>query len=93
MTDVATEKLGLRFSIDALDLLRPSNGEQLFYGPLEDAVRRLLAKNRLRPFYLFEAVATRIVDADEVADVDPMFQSLRNLNTPDEYEAALKEAT
>lgn len=54
-------------------------------------VRQLLAENRLRPFFLFEQVATRVVEAAELADVDPTFQTLRNLNTPEEYEAALRE--
>jgi molybdopterin-guanine dinucleotide biosynthesis protein A len=57
-----------------------------------EAVHRLLAANRLRPFFLFEAVSTRIVEAAELADVDPTFQTLRNLNTPQEYKAALREA-
>lgn len=56
-----------------------------------DAVARLLAEGRLRPFFLFEAVPTRVVGAEELADVDPTFQTLRNLNTPEEYEAALGE--
>ena len=55
-------------------------------------VRQLLAEDRLRPFFLFEAAPTRVVEAAELADVDPEFQSLRNLNTPDEYQAALVEA-
>ena len=59
---------------------------------VEETARRLLAENRLRPFFLFEAVPTRVVEAAELADVDPSFQTLRNLNTPDEYEAALREA-
>ena len=59
---------------------------------VEEAVRRLLAVNRLRPFFLFESVPTRVVEATELADVDPAFESLRNLNTPEDYEAALREA-
>ena len=58
-----------------------------------DDVRRLLAENRLRPFFLFEAVATRIVEAHELADVDPEFATLRNLNTPEDYESALAAGT
>jgi molybdenum cofactor guanylyltransferase len=58
-----------------------------------DAVARLLAEDRLRPFFLFSVVPTRIVEAAELADVDPTFETLRNLNTPEEYEAALREAT
>jgi molybdopterin-guanine dinucleotide biosynthesis protein A len=57
-----------------------------------DAVARLLAEDRLRPFFLFEAVPTRVVEAAELADVDPTFQTLRNLNTPEDYEAAVREA-
>ena len=56
-----------------------------------DAVARLLAEDRLRPFFLFEAAPTRVVTAEELADVDPTFQTLRNLNTPEDYEAALRE--
>lgn len=54
-------------------------------------VRRLLRANRLRPVYLFDEVRTRIVHADELLAVDPSLQSLRNLNTPEEYAAALAE--
>ena len=56
-----------------------------------DAVKRLLAEDRLRPVFLFEAVPTRVVDAAELAEVDPTFESLRNLNTPEEYETALQD--
>lgn len=51
----------------------------------------LLAQNRLRPAFLFEEVRTRIVLPEELVDVDATFQSLRNLNTPSDYEAALRE--
>jgi molybdopterin-guanine dinucleotide biosynthesis protein A len=53
---------------------------------------RLLAEDRLRPAFLFDEVPTRVVRPEELADVDPSFASLRNLNTPAEYEAALREA-
>lgn len=58
---------------------------------VRDAVHRLLVEDRLRPFFLFEAVPTRIVEAAELADVDPTFQTLRNLNTPEDYETAVRE--
>lgn len=57
---------------------------------VRDTVRRLLAEDRLRPFFLFDAVPTRVVQADELRDCDPEFESLRNLNTPEEYERALR---
>jgi molybdopterin-guanine dinucleotide biosynthesis protein A len=53
---------------------------------------RLLAEDRLRPAFLFDAVPTRVVTAEELAEADPTLQSLRNLNTPAEYEAALRDA-
>ncbi len=56
-----------------------------------DVAVRLLAEERLRPTFLFEEVPTRIVQSEELADVDPTLQSLRNLNTPAEYEAALRD--
>ena len=57
------------------------------------AVKRLLAENRLRPFFLFEAVPTRIIKASELTDIDPGLMSLRNLNTPADYEDALRQLT
>jgi molybdopterin-guanine dinucleotide biosynthesis protein A len=58
-----------------------------------DAVRQLLRQDRLRPFFLFESVPTRVVGAPELADVDPTLQTLRNLNHPEDYEQALRELT
>lgn len=54
---------------------------------------RLLRENRRGPIDLFEEVSTRIVGPDELADVDATLHSLRNVNTPAEYEAALREAS
>jgi molybdenum cofactor guanylyltransferase len=56
-----------------------------------DTVRRLLGENRLRPLFLFDQVPTRIVEANGLHDVDPQFQTLRNLNTLEDYEAAVRE--
>jgi molybdopterin-guanine dinucleotide biosynthesis protein A len=56
-----------------------------------DVVRQLLAQDRLRPAFLFDQVPTRFVREDELAGADPGLQTLRNLNTPQEYEAALRE--
>jgi molybdopterin-guanine dinucleotide biosynthesis protein A len=55
-----------------------------------DTVERLLTEGRMRPVFLFESLSTRVVEAEELRDVDPALQSLRNLNTPEEYEAALR---
>jgi molybdopterin-guanine dinucleotide biosynthesis protein A len=58
-----------------------------------DVVRRLLAEDRLRPAFLFDQVPTRFVAEHELADTDPELQTLRNLNTPEDYEAALRAAS
>jgi molybdopterin-guanine dinucleotide biosynthesis protein A len=55
-------------------------------------VERLLAADRLRPAFLFDQVRARRVTAEELADVDPELQSLANVNTPAEYQAALARA-
>jgi len=52
-------------------------------------VEALLAADRLRPAFLFEAVRTRRVQPSEMASVDPQLLTLRNLNTPQDYEEAL----
>jgi len=55
-------------------------------------VESLLAADRLRPVFLFDAVRTRRVKPEEMIVVDPELKTLRNLNTPDDYRAALADA-
>ena len=55
-------------------------------------VEALLAQDRLRPVFLFDAVRTRRVSPDEMRVADPDLRTLRNLNTREDYEAALVEA-
>jgi molybdenum cofactor guanylyltransferase len=70
-----------------------------FTHPLSAVYRRatlpfvddLLAQDRLRPVFLFEAVKTRRVRPEEMT-ADPELRTLRNLNTPEDYERALAEA-
>src|SRR5262245_2470076 len=54
-------------------------------------VEDLLAQDRLRPAFLFDAVRTRRVTAAEITS-DPDLRTLRNLNTPEDYERALADA-
>jgi molybdenum cofactor guanylyltransferase len=56
------------------------------------AVQDLLAAGQLRPVFLSERLPTRILTVADGADVDPTLGSLRNVNTPEEYEAALRDA-
>ncbi|MGH9142725.1 MAG: molybdenum cofactor guanylyltransferase [Vicinamibacterales bacterium] len=55
-------------------------------------VEGLLAQNRLRPVFLFDAVRTRRVQPAEMISADPELLTLRNLNTRDDYLDALKIA-
>ena len=55
-------------------------------------VESLLAGDRLRPVFLFDAVRTRRVKPEEMTAVDPELTTLRNLNTPEDYRAALADA-
>jgi molybdenum cofactor guanylyltransferase len=52
-------------------------------------VESLLADDRRAVHQLFERIAVRLVPADELRDVDPDLKSLRNVNTPEDYQAAL----
>jgi molybdopterin-guanine dinucleotide biosynthesis protein A len=55
-------------------------------------VEVLLAKDRLRPVFLFDAVHTRRVQPSEMTSVDPELQTLSNLNSREDYLAALARA-
>jgi molybdopterin-guanine dinucleotide biosynthesis protein A len=54
-------------------------------------VEDLLAHDRLRPAFLFEAVNTRRVAPAQLT-ADPELRTLRNVNTRDDYEQALADA-
>ena len=56
-------------------------------------VRELLSLNRLRPVFLTDSLPTRVLGGVDFADVDPELLSLRNVNTPEEYDLALDEWT
>jgi molybdopterin-guanine dinucleotide biosynthesis protein A len=55
------------------------------------AIERLLAADRLRPVYLLEELRAQVLTAEEMRSVDPPLETLRNLNTPEDYERALAD--
>ena len=55
------------------------------------AVDELLRLDRLRPVFLMERLRTLVVEAEELRAADPDLKTLRNLNSPDDYRAALAE--
>jgi molybdenum cofactor guanylyltransferase len=56
-------------------------------------VQQMLASGVFRLTSLLDIVPTRIIEPHELADVDPEFESLRNLNTPEEYRNAIQILT
>jgi molybdopterin-guanine dinucleotide biosynthesis protein A len=52
-------------------------------------VERRLATDQLRMTDFVEALHPRLVEADELREVDPQFESLRNVNDRESYAAAL----
>ena len=59
---------------------------------LIDVIDELLARDQLRPAFLFDLVSTRRVEEKELVDVDPQLDTLKNLNHPADYLAALAQA-
>lgn len=55
-------------------------------------IESLLARQKLRPAFLFELMRTRRVKPEEMLSVDPQLRTLRNLNTKEDYLSALAEA-
>ncbi len=54
-------------------------------------IAELLAAGQLRPVFLFDRVATCRVPVGELTAVDPGLETLKNLNRPGDYLAALAE--
>jgi molybdopterin-guanine dinucleotide biosynthesis protein A len=84
--------------LDDYDLAIPRDGQ--YHHPLAAVyrtrllglVRELIAAGQLRPLFLLERSRTREIDVAELRTADPNLQSLRNINTPEDYEAALRDA-
>ena len=80
------------------DLVIPREGEHfhplaaVYRTNLDDKVRSLIAEDRMRPVFLVEECDGRVLDVEELRTVDPKLYSLRNANTSQEYEAALRDA-
>lgn len=55
-------------------------------------IRELLSADQLRPAFLFDRVKTNRIPIEELRPFDAELATLRNLNRPDDYLAALHEA-
>lgn len=77
---------------DVDGFLHPLSAAYRIAGALPQ-VESLLAADRLRKGTgVLERIRTRAVDEAALRAVDPLLASLRNVNTPDEYRAALRAA-
>lgn len=54
-------------------------------------VQQLLGEKKLRPFFLLEKVKGKIVAEEQLKQFDPELFSLKNLNTPEDFQKALLE--
>jgi molybdopterin-guanine dinucleotide biosynthesis protein A len=85
---------------DDVDVVLPEVGgfrhplAAVYRTELVDVVERLIAEDRMRPAFLFEACRVRRLDGDAfladpvLAALDPDLDSVLNLNEPSDYEAA-----
>ena len=53
-------------------------------------LKEQLERGELRPIYLFDKVRTRKIGEDEIRCLDPEGLSFLNMNTPEDYEEALR---
>ena len=56
------------------------------------SIRRLLDTDRLRLRFLFDEVNTQEIPVEELRKVDPLLETLMNLNRPEDYHQALVAA-
>ena len=83
-------------ALDDYDAVVPFDGEfehvlaAVYRVSLEALARRLIESSRRRPLFLIQESRSLRIPVEELRMVDPELDSLRNLNTPDEYAAALQ---
>ena len=83
---------------DGHEIVVPVEGR--FHHPLSAVYRvsvlptieQLLAQDRLRPLFLFDKANTLRVDVETLREVDPALATLANLNRPEDYLSALRQA-
>jgi molybdopterin-guanine dinucleotide biosynthesis protein A len=63
----------------------------LYRRQVQSAANRLVAAGRRRMLDLLAAISVTRVDGDELRLIDPELRCLRNVNTPEDYAAALRE--
>ena len=78
------------------DVAAPTDGQYdhvlaaVYRTKLADHARRLLAEERRRPLFLLDETDSLRVHVDQLRSVDPNLDSLRNMNTPEDYNDILQ---
>lgn len=70
------------------DRLQPLHA--VYRSSVKPYLEQQLNEGRLRPTFLYERVTTRIVSETELLQIDPQGLSFININTPQEYQRALR---
>lgn len=82
--------------LETHDVAAPTDGQYdhvlaaVYRTGLTDHARRLLANDRRRPLFLLDETDSLRVHVDELRVADPNLDSLRNMNTPEDYDAILE---
>ena len=85
-------------SLGAFEMAMPRDGQYLhplaavYRIDVESRVRRLLAENRLKAQFLAQDSNACLIDTDNLRRIDPNLESLKNVNSADDYQAALVAA-
>ena len=85
-------------SLGTYELAMPKDGEYLhplaaiYRVDVESRARGLLAQNRLKAQFLAQDSHACLIDTDALRRVDPNLESLKNVNSADDYQAALVAA-
>jgi len=78
------------------DVAAPTDGQYdhvlaaVYRTKLADHARQLLAEERRRPLFLLDETDSLRVHVDQLRSVDPNLDSLRNMNTPEDYNDILQ---
>jgi molybdopterin-guanine dinucleotide biosynthesis protein A len=78
------------------DVAAPTDGQYdhvlaaVYRTNLADHARQLLAEERRRPLFLLDETDSLRVHVDQLRSVDPNLDSLRNMNTPEDYNDILQ---
>ena len=83
-------------SLESYDIAIPKDGK--YHHPLAAVYRvnvlpkiqQLIANNRMRPLFLIEECHSLQIDINDLRNVDAKLDTLRNLNSPEDYEQALQ---